>query len=127
MAGKEDISSKYNPENVIKTLMVTARNLNVYGEQIYIRAERIIVSCHDQGTIREKHILLMLTSADNMKQLAGLFLAASRRYKIAASDLTGGATYNDVLPELNLYNIFINDQLKSETDGFKQILSTIRD
>ena len=113
-------------ENIVQMLMKTARNMDVYGRKTQKEAERIVKSCHKPGTKGEEHKLLMLTSADGMKRLAELYWTAAKRYKSAAIKLKGGATYENVLSELNSYGVFLNDQIKSEQDGFKRILRILR-
>jgi len=113
-------------ENIVQMLMDTARNMDVYSSKIQKEAERIVKSCHKLGTKEEKHMLRMRTNADGMKRLAELCCTAAKRYKSAAIKLEGGATYDNVLPELHSYAVFLNDQFKSEEDGFKRILSILK-
>ena len=113
-------------ENIVQMLLDTARNMDVYGKKTQKIAEGIVKSCHKQGTKGEEHMLLMLTSADSMKRLAELYWTAAKKFKSAATKLVDGATYDNLLPELNSYGVFLNDQIKSEQDGFKRILSILR-
>ncbi|MGR3301912.1 MAG: hypothetical protein ACUZ8I_05350 [Candidatus Scalindua sp.] len=126
MADEEDILEKCDSENIVQMLMDTARSMDVYGRKTQEEAEGIEESCHKQGTKGEEHMLLLLTSADGMKRLAELYWSAAKRYKSAAIKLADGATYDNVLPELNSYNVSLNDQIKSEQEGFKRILSILR-
>ena len=113
-------------KNVVQMLMYTARNMDVHGRKTQKEAEGIVMLCHKQGTKGEEHMLLMLTSADSMKRLAELYWTAAKRYRSAAIKLVGGATYDNVLPEMNSYCVFLKDQIKSEQDGFKRILNILR-
>jgi hypothetical protein len=127
MADEENILKKCDKENIIQMLKDTARNLDVYGRKTQKGAEGIVKSCHKQGTKGEDHMLLLLPCADGMKRLAELYWSAAKRYKSAAMKLSGGATYDNVLPKLNSYSVFLSEQIKSEQDGFKRILSILRE
>ena len=106
--------------------MNTARNMEVYGRKTQNNAEGIVKSCHKQGTKGGDHMLLLLPCANGMKRLAELYWSAAKRYKSAAMKLSDRATYDNVLPKLNLYSVFLSEQIKSEQDGFKRTLSILR-
>lgn len=126
MADKKNILEKSVRKNTIQMFMTSSLNMDVYGMKTQREAEGIVKSCHRQGTKGNNNMLLMLTHADGMKRLAELYWSAAKKYKTAASKLIGGATYDNVLPEMTLYCIFLNDQIKSEQDGFRRILSILR-
>ncbi len=55
-----------------------------------------------------------------------LYRTASEKYEDAADKLAGGVSEVNVLAELDPYNIFLNDQLKSEEQSCEHVLSMLR-
>ncbi len=57
--------------------------------------------------------------------MAGLYRSVSEKYENSVVKLTSGISEDKVMAELDLYNISINDQLKSEKECYGQVLSML--
>lgn len=126
MSDIEIIKTKYDRKKIIQLLMNTTQKLDTYSRATRKEAEEIKLSCRTPGTKGSLYQCMLKTRANGMMRLAELYLSAAKRYKNAATNLTDGSTVDEVLPEVVAYSIFFNDQVETEQEGFKQILSILR-
>ncbi len=126
MSDMKNSAGKQSSENTIQKFMDEARSIMVNADDLKEKAEAIITSCHTQGTKGENHKSFLLKKTDSMKILAGLFMSMAKRYEHAAMKLTEGTSEDEVLHELLSYNVFVNDQIRSEQECYEQVLSIIK-
>lgn len=118
MLQKKITTGKQSNENIIQKLMDSARTITAYANDVKKSAETIITLSHTQGTKEDSHKTVLLRMVDVMKRLVALYKLESKWYQSAAVKLVDGAPDDKVLSALLAYNVFINDQIKSELDSF---------
>ena len=112
----------------ILILTETANEISKCGKDIQETAENIMMSCQIMpGTKGEEHKDLLLSKAESMERLAGLYNSTSRKYMDAAEKIANGAPENKVLSGIFAYTTFFNDQLKEEEEDAKQILDILNE
>lgn len=106
--------------------MDAARSMTVNANDLKETFETIITSCHTQGTKGEIHKSFLRIKTEGMKRLAELYRSVAKRYESVAMKLADGTPVENVMHELLPYNVFINAQIKSEQDCYKQVLNMLR-
>ncbi len=126
MADMKNTAGKHSNEKIIQELMDAAQTMTVNADDLKETVETIITSCHTQGTKGEAQKSMLLRRADGMKILEELYRSIAKRYKSAAMKLAEGTSEDKVFHELNSYNVFFSDQIKSEKKCYEQVLSILR-
>ncbi len=126
MADKKDISKGYESKDFIKFLMDTAEAITAFGKQIPRRSEKIKVFSHTPGTKGESNKNLLQSKTDNMVNLFDLHVTMANKLKDAARELASGTPADKVIPDLNTYIVFFNDQLDSENKNSEYILKELQ-
>ncbi len=116
---------KHNIEDIVQMLTDASQNMIMCENKINKATERIRKSCNTQGTIGAVNKSILLTKIEDLKRLAALYRMVSEKYENSVVKLMGGIPEDEVMAELLRYNIFINDQLKSERESYEQVLSMI--
>lgn len=113
-------------KSFILELTDTARTLIECENEVNRASEKIMESFEIQGTKGAEHKSVLQTKISGLKRLAGLYQSMAEKYGNMASKLAYGGAMDEVVAELNSYNMFINDQMEAEKECYDHALSMLR-
>ena len=126
MSDMENIGRMHGSKNIVKELMDAAQRMIVCENEVNKATEKIIKSCNTQGTRGADHRSFLLTKIAGLKRLATLYRSMSNKYENTVVKLADGMPEDKTMAELDSYNVFINDQIKSEHECYEQVLRMLR-
>ncbi len=126
MADKKDITKGSESKYFIRFLMDTAETVTAFGKQIPGRSEKIKVFSRTPGTKGEANKDLLQSKADDMINLFELHVAMANKLKGAARELASGTPADKIMPDLNAYIAFFEDQLGAENKNSEYILKELQ-
>ncbi len=126
--GAKKIAINNEFEELAQILTKAAKTITANSEEIQESAENIVISCQIiPGTNGEAQKDMLLAKVDDLERVVALCNSASNRLMNAARKLVDGVPKDKVLSDVFAYSAFFYDQLKSEENDVKQILSMLRE
>lgn len=125
MSDMENIGRINDIEKFKLELLDAARRMRECENEVIKATEKIQKSFNTQGAKGTVNKPLLLTKMSDLERLAGLYRSTSEKYKDEAEKLSNGVSVDKVLAELHTYNIFLNDQLKSEKQSCEHVLNML--
>ncbi|ODS30076.1 MAG: hypothetical protein SCARUB_04818 [Candidatus Scalindua rubra] len=126
MFDKDNVTENYGSGKSIQELMNAAEIVSACGKDVQRAVGTIIQSCLIVNNKGATYKDVLLAKVDDLKKLAELYRSASGRFKSAAQELKAGKPEDKVLNDVQAYNVFFRDQLKSEQSELEHILSMLR-
>ena len=125
MTEENKVTKDRNSKKILLLLNDKAKALTTDAVKIQIHIERIRQACRRPGTVGEAYRNLLLAKTNDLKKLANLHNSAAKHLLSVADKLVNGAPVDRIAEKIRIYNIFLDDQLKSGGKEICDVLSIL--